>query len=1247
MASARDDLPALDGADATLSSLLDQDPAARRAQLAALRESDPAQADQLGGMLAALDEFGLLGEPAAAPALPDRIGPFRILSVLGQGGMGTVYLAERDGLARRVALKVIHGAMAQSPRLRERFRREAAAASRLEHPAICPVYEVGETDGTPWIAMRFVAGTSLGKRIDQAQANGAPMPRDVAVRLVTALADGVHRAHEAGLVHRDIKPGNVLLDSDGNPVLVDFGLASLDDQDGERLTRSGDSVGTPHYMAPEQIGGGAVDRRCDVYALGVVLYECLTLRTPFDAVNRESLFRQILRDEPEDPRRLNRRLDRDTGTVLQVALAKDPERRYRTAAMFADDLRRLLANQPILARRAGPLLRLRRFAQRNPLAATFVGFLLAGLAAFAELLRRNTDLLDRAEANEQALRSNEAGVLSPIRGLARAMAAVRQDGNLDTISAQYQAVQRHRVAAVLRHDALVWSARFSPQGDRILTCGEDHTARLWERDGRPVVALPHEANVQWAEWSPNGDCFATGSQAGRARIFERDGRLRHRLDHGWPERPGNALLDLGAGRWVSRVRFSPDGRQLATNCSDGKLRVWDVATGQLQHMWIGAERFIEFMWSPDGRTVAAFETVNDQATDRTPFRVLFWHVGQRMATPVLTLVQESSINEIEFSPDGTNLLTCARDGTVRMFEVASGRESLRLAHVGNVQVAHFSADGRQILTSGADHVVRLWEHDGRAGRVRREVRFALHPRAHFLRDGRIVVTYMGSGVAVLDRDMNHQHTFRGHSDLVYHAPDLSPDGTQLVSASWDATAVVWQMFDPELPRIPAHHHLVTAMANLPDGKVVSVGEDRRLCITDLATGACESQEIPLAPTGVMVSSDPSRVVVAHNGFHGGAEASVIDLRPGRRVTSLPIGGLDVAAALLPGDRLVTVAARGTGDSQALVCSLDRMDSRAWGRPVSGPGFHLAYSGVRDQVAVAGFHLRIHVRSASGDEVGWWRAHEGRVFALAFEATGHRLASASRDGEARLWDLQRWVAGPASEPPPCVRLVGHEGRVHAVAWSSDGRRVATAGIDGTVRLWDAATGQPEAVLRPDSGATGCVLFTADNRFLLTGGLDGAIESWPTERSRLADLAERATRRSQPSVSPPASTVHMFAATLVAGNRELAARLGREVMERGIAEKDELLLDEMAWRIVARPAGKSPAADLGLALQAAEAAVRLANGRFWGGLETLAETFFLRGDVAAAVETMRKAVALCDHENLRRRLGDYEAALARTK
>src|SRR5262245_17761895 len=162
MEPARDDLPPLEGTDAMLSALLDHDPAIRRDRLLVLRESDPAQADSLASMLAALEEFGLLHEPAEASGHPKRIGPFRILAVLGHGGMGAVYLAERDGLQRCVALKVIHGPMAQSPRMRERFRREAIAASRLEHPAICPVYEIGETDGTPWISMRFVAGMTLG-----------------------------------------------------------------------------------------------------------------------------------------------------------------------------------------------------------------------------------------------------------------------------------------------------------------------------------------------------------------------------------------------------------------------------------------------------------------------------------------------------------------------------------------------------------------------------------------------------------------------------------------------------------------------------------------------------------------------------------------------------------------------------------------------------------------------------------------------------------------------------------------------------------------------------------------------------------------------------------------------------------------------------------------------------------------------------------------------------------------------------
>jgi len=349
------------------------------------------------------DQSAWLGDGGASAAVR-TFGRYRIVRALGRGGQGVVHLAEDTVLHRRVALKVLTGIAAASSELLERFRREAEIASRLDHVGLCTVYDSGVVDGTPYIAMRYIEGPTLAELIRDGAAseNGLVMPREreqstssattrgAIVALVEKVARALHVAHEAGVVHRDVKPANIMLGEDGEPVLCDFGVAADDGTDGPTLTRTGDVFGTPAYMSPEQLvmKPTALDRRTDVFSLGVVLYECLTLRRPFDASTREAMYEAIRSRDPVDPRRFDGAIPRDLVVVLETALEKDRERRYATALELGEELARVLAHEPIHARPAGLTLRLRRWAQRHPgvavsvtlLALALVGALFVSLA---------------------------------------------------------------------------------------------------------------------------------------------------------------------------------------------------------------------------------------------------------------------------------------------------------------------------------------------------------------------------------------------------------------------------------------------------------------------------------------------------------------------------------------------------------------------------------------------------------------------------------------------------------------------------------------------------------------------------------------------------------------------------------------------------------------------------------------------------------------------------------------------------
>ncbi len=386
-------------------------------------------AAKLAQLNAAMPSSSGVAEPTESDAGPApeaeadevMLGRYRLLHELGRGGQAVVHCAEDTQLRRRVALKVMQRAswVASATALR-RFRAEAALASRLDDPRICAVYDVGDHADVTFIAMRLVEGEPLWKWIARAreakrkgeappawpgQAEGkSPLPQILA--FFEQAARALHRAHEAGVVHRDLKPGNLMLMPDGSPVVLDFGLAHDDASADPGLTATGDVFGTPAFMSPEQHRGERTDRRTDVWSLGVTLYETLTLERPFAGASRLALAKAVLESEPQDPRSMVIGIDRDLCAVLGTAIEKDVGRRYATAAEFAEDLRRLREHEPVKARPAGFGLRVWRWTQRNPTAAALLVVLSLGFVTVLGLLWQVSGLrFDEQLARDRLVRS--------------------------------------------------------------------------------------------------------------------------------------------------------------------------------------------------------------------------------------------------------------------------------------------------------------------------------------------------------------------------------------------------------------------------------------------------------------------------------------------------------------------------------------------------------------------------------------------------------------------------------------------------------------------------------------------------------------------------------------------------------------------------------------------------------------------------------------------------------------------------
>src|SRR5436190_1766934 len=343
--------------------------------VASAKADDPGRVDELSrdnakptsGVKDAVRAATMLGE----------LGDYELLEEIGRGGQGVVFRARQKSLNRTVALKVISLGQWASKTHLKRFRLEAEAAARLEHPGIVPIHEVGERDGQCYFSMKFIEGGQLDEVVKQ-----TPMSIREAAKLIAKVARTVHYAHEHGILHRDIKPGNILLDRNGEPHLTDFGLARLVEAD-STVTGTLEVLGTPSYMAPEQAAGNntAVSSNTDVYGLGAVLYQLLTGQPPFAGGTTYETIKLLLDTEPRQPHLLNPKIDRDLSTICLKCLEKHPERRYPSALALAEDLERWLKHEPIQARRTGVLTRARKWVRRKPTSALLAACLVVIAAA--------------------------------------------------------------------------------------------------------------------------------------------------------------------------------------------------------------------------------------------------------------------------------------------------------------------------------------------------------------------------------------------------------------------------------------------------------------------------------------------------------------------------------------------------------------------------------------------------------------------------------------------------------------------------------------------------------------------------------------------------------------------------------------------------------------------------------------------------------------------------------------------------
>ncbi len=978
----------------------------------------------------------LAGSAVEWPSVPG----YEILGELGRGGMGIVYEARQVRLSRTVALKVIRAGAAADPEELARFKAEAEAVARLQHPNVVQIFEVGEHQGRPYFALEYCGGGSLADRL-----RGAPLPPRAAAALAETLAQALDAAHRGGIVHRDLKPANVLLAGDGRrsageieapaaaspslagfvPKIADFGLAKRLDEVGQ--TQTGAVMGSFSYMAPEQARGHSrhVGLAADVYALGAVLYEMLTGRPPFRGATLLETLEQVVNADPVSPRRLQPKVPRDLETVCLKCLHKDPKRRYASAALLAEDLKRFVAGESVTARPIGSPERLARWCRRNPLASA-----LATVAAAAVLLGAGLASYFAAAASRRA-GDTEASLVRVRRHLYLAdVTAARLAWEGKQFGLALEALEQHRPGAgggpdprgfewhflwracrgdrlTLRgHRGAVVAVAFAPDGARLATASRDGTARVWDAlSGEEALALRgHRGAVLAVAFAPDGGRLTTAGEDGAARV--------------WAAVTGRELLAPAVE--PDRVRclaFSPDGRRLATASTPaaglaparaGRLVVWDAATGREELVLRGhADTVASVAFSPDGKTLASGDSGGEVRT---------WDAVT--GAPALTLrLPGATIDQVAFGPGrggagGGHATRAEAPGVVAVWDTATGREVLSLSDRGGfVRGVYFSPDGTGLATASQDRAVKVW--DARTGELLR--------------------------------------AFEGHDGDV-RGVCFSPDGRWLASASSDRTVKIWDADSVQVPTALGHPHEIRALAFSPDGRQLAAG-----------------------------------------GF--GQEVMVWDVRGRRPALTFSTEQLSVAGVHFSADgRLLA-----TGGYDKTVRLWEEGNGRAAGvlrghtLPVTGVAF--SRDGKR-LVSAAGSAIRSDVPGevivwdvAAGREAARCQGHGGPVAGATFGPDGRLVATASWDRTARLWD--------AATGQEAHVLTGHDGRVTAVAFSPDGRLLASCSEDATVRVWDAASGREVRVLRGHSGWTECVAFSPDGQRLASGGRDKTVRLWDME------------------------------------------------------------------------------------------------------------------------------------------------------
>ncbi len=1031
-------------------------------------------------------------DPASGTNALGRVGDYELLEEINRGGMGVVYRAQQISLHREVAIKMILTGRLASPDAVERFLTEARAVARLDHPNIISVYEVNELKGDYFFSMQLIKGGSLAERLDAMGLHAAGSSKASAdqcqhaiAKLIAKLAHALSYAHGRGVLHRDIKPGNVLIDEQGEPVLTDFGLAKLTDLEGDDLTKSLAVLGSPVYMAPEQAQGGARDVTiaADVYGLGAILYELLSGKRLFEGKSTMATLQQVINDEPTPIVDRQPRVNADLATICHKCLEKEPRRRYTSAFELEEDLGRYLRGEPVMARPVSPLGRASRWAGRNPwLAALSISIAMVSLIGAAGILwqwtrakQANRDLTQSVERLEW----RQVNILlegdQSQRAVARLAQWIRRDPN-------------HWRAATYAMSILEQNVFPLPVGLPLPDPGQvrNVTPQL-SADGKFVAIAHAEAGVSlfdthsgisrlicpdtWIDslaFHPTEPLliagthlrmFAYATSADAPRIWEvpvsgrpheilvsRNGaRLVARLPQaiqvwecGEGNAPPSALAMIECASEIRGLRVDQTGTRLLTwtSQSDEPLSLWTLTEeGSLHERKFPASQVRLADLSADGSRVAA-------STGLHRFRV--WPAEDPNSWIESNEIR-GTIDSLALSPDGSVVYVAGRHGLAHTWDTTTGA-LLRseLTHQYEIPSMEIGEQSQRILTASTDHTARIWD--------------------------------LKTGVPICGRMM--------HQDDVLKAT-MNRDGSRILTLAGerDRSAQVWRIPIKPAPRIysPPDARDMYAVVLSPSQQLVAVGSERDgghiITVTRLGGDVVFGPEfINDGVYGALFTPDESQFLVVT------AAGSIYSWAMDNWEPSWPpihYNAVTISAIMSPDGSFI---ATGSADGKLRIWRLPDgklLRTLTHGGDIMGLDFSLQ----GDRIASASRDGTAKVWNAlSGDEICHFTKHDRPVLCVHFDREAKRVLSASYDSTARVWDAQ---TGRELTPP-----LRHRGELANARFSPDGKIVASGSRDGVMRVWDAATGTPLTNPILHRAPVRTIRFSPNGKRLLSVDHDGA-------------------------------------------------------------------------------------------------------------------------------------------------------------